>query len=52
MLTAIELLVGRPSITLAIDGVAPTALPSAVLAKADAAAATSSERRESGFWAQ
>ena len=50
MLTAIELFVGRPRMTLAIDGVAPTALPSAVLAKAVVAAATSNERRDSGFW--
>ena len=52
MLAAMELLVGRPKITCAIDGVAPTALPIAVFAKAEAATATSSERRVRGFWAQ
>ena len=49
MLIAIELFVGLPRIMLAIDGDAPTACPIAVLANADAAAATSKERRESGF---
>ena len=49
MLNAIELFVGLPRIMLTIDGVAPIAWPIAVLANADAAAATSKERRESGF---
>ena len=49
MLSAIELLVGLPRITLVIGAVAPTARPRDVFAKADAAAARSKERRERGF---
>ena len=47
-----ELFVGLPRIMFTIEGEAPTALPSAELANAEAATATSSERRERGFWAQ
>ena len=52
MLSAIELFVGLPRMKFTMDGVAPTALPTAVFAKADAAAAISRDRRESGFCAQ